>query len=420
MALIKLNSRAIPDDTVIASDIADGSISTAKLAADAVTNAKLAADAVTTPKIADTVNFGRRNLIINGAMEVAQRATTYATAVSNGYHTVDRIRVMGSSNVGQWTISQDSDVPAGFVKSLKYECTTADTSLASTDHLGLGYFPEGHHMNPVSKGTSGAKSMTLSFYMKANVSRTMVVELADAGNNRHVNFAVTPTTVNTWERITLSIPADISGSFNQGTNSKAAEINFWLAAGTNYNSGSNQSTWTSRTAANIMAGASNWADTLGNTLWITGLQLEVGDTATPFEHRSFGEEIELCKRYYQKSSSYGVVPTNGSNATSVDNNTCVPFSNCVQWGGGGIGSYTPIYLPVTMRATPTVTAYGNSSGYLGYLNTGGSSPGSDNTVSYHVNLQLSPYREDRLVINNQATGDTIWGVVGGYECDSEL
>ena len=339
MALIKLNSRAIPDDTVIASDIADGSISTAKLAADAVTNAKLAADAVTTPKIADTVNFGRRNLIINGAMEVAQRATTYATAVSNGYHTVDRIRVMGSSNVGQWTISQDSDVPAGFVKSLKYECTTADTSLASTDHLGLGYFPEGHHMNPVSKGTSGAKSMTLSFYMKANVSRTMVVELTDAGNARHVNFAVTPTAINTWERITLSIPADTSGSFNQGTNSKAGELTFWLAAGTHYTSGNNQSTWTSRTAANIMAGVSNWADTVGNTLWITGLQLEIGDTATPFEHQSISDEQLRCFRYYY-DARYG---SNDGQAYSTSRDAQYGhIRNCMA------------QFPVEMRATPSV------------------------------------------------------------------
>lgn len=241
-----------------------------------------------------------RNLIINGAMEIAQRATTFATAVTNGYHAIDRIRVMGSSNVGQWTISQDSDVPAGFNKSLKYECTTADTSLATNDHLGLGYFPEGYHMNPVSKGTSGAKSMTLSFYLKANVTKTLVVEVADGGNARHVTFAVTPSATNTWERITLSIPADTSGSFNQGTNSKAAEINFWLAAGTFYNSGSNQSTWTSRTAANIMAGTSNWADTVGNTIWITGLQLELGDVATEFDHKPYHEELALCQRYYER------------------------------------------------------------------------------------------------------------------------
>lgn len=252
----------------------------------------------------DNAIHGRRNLIINGAMEVAQRATTFATAVSNGYHVVDRIRVMGSSNVGQWTISQDSDVPAGFVKSLKYECTTADTSLASTDHLGLGYFPEGYHMNPVGKGTSGAKSMTLSFYLKANVTKTLVVEVTDAGLARHVNFTVTPSATNTWERITLSIPADTSGSFNQGTNSKGAEINFWLASGTTYTGGSNQSTWTSRTNANIVAGGSNWADTVGNTIWITGLQLEVGDTATPFEHRSYEEELALCERYYQIGHVY--------------------------------------------------------------------------------------------------------------------
>lgn len=290
-----------------------------------------------------------RNLIINGAMEIAQRASTYASAVSQGYHAVDRMRVMGNSSVGQWTISQDSDVPAGFIKSLKYECTTADTSLGSTDHLGLGYFPEGHHMNPVSKGTSGAKSMTLSFYLKANVTKTLVVELVDAGNARHVNFAVTPSATNTWERITLSIPADTSGSFNQGTNSKAAELNFWLASGTNYTTGSLQSTWTSRTAANIMAGVSNWADTVGNTIWITGLQLELGDVATEFDHRSFDEEWNACQRY---CTVYNVGAGNTHPQNLVSPNHPVPgapghndVSNRPEW----FMSY-----PVK-RATPTIT-----------------------------------------------------------------
>lgn len=301
------------------------------------------------PNFVEQTPYGRRNLIINGAMEVAQRGTSHTTSVTNGYHTVDRIDIGGNTTIGQWTTSQDSDAPDGFTKSFKIECTTADTSLASTDHYGIMYMPEGHHMNPVGKGTSGAKSMTLSFYMKANVSKTMVVELTDAGNARHVNFAVTPSATNTWERITLSIPADTSGSFNQGTNSKAAELNFWLAAGTNYTSGSNQSTWTSRTAANIMAGVSNWADTVGNTLWITGLQLEIGDTATPFEHRSFGEEWDACQRY---CTVYNVGAGNTHPQNLVSPNHTVPgapghndVSNRPEW----FMSY-----PVK-RATPTIT-----------------------------------------------------------------
>ena len=285
-----------------------------------------------------------RNLIINGAMEVAQRGTSHTTSVSTGYHTVDRIDIGGSSNVGQWTTSQDSDAPDGFTKSFKVECTTADTSFASTDHYGIMYMPEGHHMNPVGKGTSGAKSMTLSFYMKANVSKTMVVELTDAGNARHVNFAVTPSATNTWERIILNIPADTSGGFNAGTNSIAGELNFWLAAGTNYTSGSNQSTWTARTAANIVAGVSNWADTVGNAIWITGLQLELGNVATEFDHRSFGEELALCQRYFFN-------PLFGRTTGSI----YYPIHfNQVSTGNNGLLRWQ-VTFPVSMRSSPSFT-----------------------------------------------------------------
>lgn len=262
--------------------------------------------------------LSNRNLILNGSMQVAQRSASFATSVSTGYHTVDRIKIQGNASVGQWTSSQDSDAPSGFTKSFKLDCTTADTSLGTTDHFGFAYLPEGFHMDSVGKGTSGAKPMTLSFYLKATVIKTMVVELADAGNSRHVNFAVTPSATNTWERVTLSIPADTSGSFNQGTNSKAAELNFWLGAGTNYTTGSTQATWVARTAANIMAGVSNWADSTSNAIWITGVQLEIGEQATPFEHaRSYGEELAACMRYYQQVGGAGNTLALGQCATTT-------------------------------------------------------------------------------------------------------
>jgi len=277
---------------------------------------------------------GDKNLIINGAMQVAQRGTSHTTSVNTGYHTVDRIKIPGSSNVGQWTSSQDSDAPSGFTKSFKLDCTTADTSLSASDHYGFQYNPEGFHMDSVGKGTSGAKSMTLSFYIKATVTKTMVVEFTDASNSRHVNFAVTPSTTNTWERVSLSIPADTSGSFNQGTNSSAGEINFWLGAGTTYTSGSLQSAWTSRVAANIMAGVSNWADSTSNAIWITGLQLEIGDVATAFEHESYAETLQKCQRYFWQ-------PEGGANGTGV-------------YGGGANGRAT-LTFPVLLRSAPTLT-----------------------------------------------------------------
>ena len=301
------------------------------------------------------VNLTNRNLIINGAMTVAQRATTHATSVSNGYHTVDRFKIGGNSSIGQWTSSQDTDVPAGFSKSYKLECTTADTSLAVSDHIGITYTPEGYSMDSVSKGTPDAKPMTLSFYMKASVLKTMVVEMTDASNSRHVNYSVIPSATNTWERIVINIPADTSGSFNQGTNSKAAEINFWLGAGTNYTSGTTQATWTARTAANIMAGVSNWADTVGNTIWITGVQLEVGSVATPFEHRMYGQELALCQRYFERSYNIG-------SATGSFTNGFIGFNTPLN-SASDIPSN--ILYKVTKRDTPTIVIYNAVSGASG-------------------------------------------------------
>jgi len=319
---------------------------------------------------ADTAVHGYRNLIINGAMQVAQRGTSSTTAVTAGvFHTVDRIKTGGSSSIGQWTASQDTDAPAGFTNSYKLACTTADTSLAAGDHYGITYHPEGYHMDAVAKGTSDAKPLTLSFYLKATVTKTLVVELTDAGNARHVNFAVTPSATNTWERIVLNIPADTSGSFNQGGISKAGEINFWLSAGSTFTSGSVQSTWTTRSNANIMAGVSNWADSTSNAIWITGLQLELGSEATPFEHRSYGQELALCQRYYQyilKTCRLDVYRHTGTSPAVTLN------------------------YATEMRSTPSFTLTRHSTAY-GSVNTAAGTDGLEATNSTNVSTGLYVY-----------------------------
>jgi len=308
---------------------------------------------------------------------VAQRGTSSTTAVTAGvFHTVDRIKTGGSSSIGQWTASQDTDAPAGFTNSYKLACTTAYTSLAAGDHYGITYHPEGYHMDAVAKGTSDAKPLTLSFYLKATVTKPLVVELTDAGNACHVNFAVTPSATNTWERIVLNIPADTSGSFNQGGTSKAGEINFWLSAGSTFTSGSVQSTWTTRSNANIMAGVSNWADSTSNAIWITGLQLEVGSEATPFEHRSFGDELAQCQRYYQtiisEDAFTGFARANG-NTSGNTRASCDGFR-----------------LLQTMRAKPTFSVSAASDFSIrttSNVNVGSSdSVGSGRVSKTHINL----------------------------------
>ena len=184
MAIDTIGTNAITNDAVNAAKIAagavdaditaipDGSVTTAKIADDAVTSAKLYAE-----------NLGRRNLIINGGMQVAQRSTS-ATGLgaSSGYFSVDRFRIFSSGTAGRVTMSQSSDTPNGFGNSLKIDVTTADTSIASSELFILSYGMEGQDAQMIKKGTSEAESLTVSFYAKANASANYVVEMYDNDN----------------------------------------------------------------------------------------------------------------------------------------------------------------------------------------------------------------------------------------------
>ena len=350
--------------------ITDNAITTAKVNADAITNAKLADDAIQTENVASSVNLGRRNLIINGAMEIAQRGTSATGKTGSGIYTVDRM-ALGIDSLGTWTVTQESLTSgaaynAGFKKAFRIDCTTADASPASSDNIFFQYKLEGQDLKTFRKGTSSAKQFTLQFWVKSNKTGTGQVLLQDKDNNRFVGKTYTISSANTWEQKILTFPADTTGAFDNDNN-KSLEIEWALDAGSNFTSGTLPATWT--TGSNTQRSVNDFAlgDSTNNDWAITGIQLEAGDTATPFEHRSFGEELSLCRRYFCKTYNYAdAVGSVGSGYWAWTKTTSQ------RWD-------IPLYQGHGMRATPTIVAYNASTGTAGqYRNA---SNGTNHTVA---------------------------------------
>lgn len=244
---------------------------------------------------------GRRNLIINGAMQVAQRATSATGKTSSGYFLCDRWQTLISA-AGTWSLSQSTTVPSGqgFAYSFKYDCTTADASLASSDYIIHRQNLEGQDLQLLSYGASDAKTVTLSFWVRSNKTGTYVCELRKYDDTRHNGGTYTINSADTWEHKTVSFSGDTASTL-VNSNAGGIKVHFWLAAGSSYTSGTLPSSWASNTTANQAAGHTvNLADSTDNEWLITGVQLEVGTNASDFEHRSYGEELALCSRYYKQ------------------------------------------------------------------------------------------------------------------------
>ena len=277
--------------------------------------------------------LGNRNLIINGAMQVSQRGTSFADP-ANGTFTVDRFSMRNSSGTPAFTFSQDSDAPHGFNNSLKVACTTADASPAAGSISRITYKTEAQDLQPLAKGTSSAKASTLSFYVKTNKTGVYTVFVYDDDNNRMFSASYTVSDTN-WNRYTINIPADTTGTINDD-NGIGFVINFGLSLGSNRTSGSLASTWATYVTANEHVGNVNFADNTSNVWAITGVQLEVGSVATDFEHRSFADELAKCCRYFQ----------------------FLGRDDRLVYTTQTTGGYNPAHfliLPVEMRAAPTTT-----------------------------------------------------------------
>lgn len=311
-------------------------------------------------------NAPYRNLLYNGAMQIAQRGTSTASITTTGYYTADRWQTVDTT-LGTWTQSVAADAPTarGFVNSLKMLCTTADASPAAGDALTIQQTLEGYDVQRLLKGTSSAQALTLSFWVKSNKTGTYIVECADYDNTRSTSQSYTIDATDTWEQKTITIPADTTGTL-ANDNGSSLGINFWLAAGSNYTSGTLATSWGSQVSANRAVGQANLADATSNYWQITGVQLDVGSVATPFEFLPYGDELRRCQRYYQ---------TLGGGSL---NGICASTTAIHRFGG---------LLAVPMRAAPTTVAVSGSIGV--FDGTGVSSVTSaGNTYSSTTSIEI--------------------------------
>tara|TARA_B100000927_G_scaffold220989_1_gene180929 strand:- start:438 stop:1556 length:1119 start_codon:yes stop_codon:yes gene_type:complete len=240
-------------------------------------------------------NLGRRNFIINGALSVDQRHNfgTFTTETYLG----DRLNVEGLSGGGGATMQVVSDAPDVFPngKSGKVTVTGTDGSLATSDFYTLRHIIEGNHSARLGFGTSNAKTCTLSFYVKSSLTGTFCVAVGNGANNRGRPFEYTINSANTWERKTIEVAGDTSGTYLT-TNGRGIIIRWCMGVG------SDRQASAGSYSAQEVHGTSNQTNlfaTNSATFQITGLQFEEGSVATDFEHESFDETLIKCQRYYQ-------------------------------------------------------------------------------------------------------------------------
>ena len=321
------------------------------MAIDKITTPAIADDAVTNAKVSYN-NNPFRNIIINGDMSLAQRGTSVTGATSGGYLTCDRWNVI-LTTAGTYSISQSSDNPdgKGFAKSMKFDCTTADASLAAGDNLRLQTKFEGQNLQYLRKGTGEAQSLTLSFWVKSNKTGTYIVELEDKDNTRKISKSYTINVANTWEKKTLTYAGDTSGPFGND-NARSLDLMFWLAAGSTFSGGTTLNTsWGAPSTADRAVGQVNLSDSTSNEWYVTGVQLETGTTASDFEFLPVDVNFNRCLRYYQE---YKI-----SNLLAGRYN-----------GGSGV-SLIQFQFTKNLRTTPTYSTAGTwflESGYPGAPN----------------------------------------------------
>jgi hypothetical protein len=276
---------------------------------------------------------------------------------------------------GAFSSERSTDTPTGTGYSLKLQCTTADTSMAAGDYAYFVQPIEAQNLQPLQYGTSSARTLTLSFWVKSSKTGTYTIALGKPDNTTYIFVhEYTISSANTWEKKTINI-SPTAGSTSFITSAAGAIDNdngvglylyWWLCSGTDLNGGTSNA-WSSTTTHYTTTNAVNWFDSTSNNFYLSQVQLEVGDVATPFEHENFDVTLDKCKRYYQNSFAYGTTPANDISGVRMSE---MPPSDSVSYAGA------IVYLDKPMRATPTCQAYNpqaaatNSGAYVNDLVNG--------------------------------------------------
>ena len=291
-----------------------------------------------------TSNMAGRNLVINGHMLISQRGTGAFTD-NNGF-SVDRWKNI--SNTTDFSVQQSSVVPSGqeFTKSV-HVTPTATKTHNSSDYFFISHYVEGYNIGGLGYGTSGAKTITISFWVRSSKTGTYSLGMKNSVANRSRQNEYTINTADTWEKKTIVVPGETTGSWPID-NTRGIAFDFCLAGQNTATSSVN--TWLSNNS-NMSTNQVNFFDNTNNNFYLTGVQVEVGSAATDFDYRSYGEELSLCQRYF-----FNIL--NGSTSQFPVN-----FGNVVSTGNNGHITFT-VPLPQPMRADPTFTHDLANSNYL--------------------------------------------------------
>jgi hypothetical protein len=397
MPLSRINNNSIADGTIIASDILDGTISSSKLVASNIAGDRLAANTLANSvfQTGSVENYmraqgvtssfaGMRNRIINGDMRIDQRNAGASVSNLSGALTwsVDRWRTNASA-ASKFTLQRDSsaNTVAGFTSSLKLTSSSAYTS-GSSDYFYLGQAIEGQNIADLAWGTANAKTVTLSFWVRASVTGTYGGIILNSDGTANYPYSFTVVAANTWEQKIITIPGPTFGTWATD-NSTGIEVRFDLGNGSTYTTGT-AGVWSA--SFGYPSGTVKLVATNASTLYITGLQFEAGSTATPFEFRHFTTELQLCQRYYEQYS-------NGNTTSSIYEGLGGQFPNTTL-------ARSAVPFKVTKRAVPTMTV---PTTYVTINSIAGdktpSSAGSNFATTEGASL-----------------GFDITGVTGGYAC----